>query len=425
MKSLAVGLVMAWWFAQLHLDLISRWLLGRQASEWLALGAALVLGGLLQAVLQVKRRAHTLPLLPVVVLAALAAWQLFAPRVLGHEAVFFSTTRAWMEWAMAVALMLGSGWVALRISPVDEPVIGPAAPAPTVRLALGLGIVLSMCSAVWMSPWLSGLALSKLAHVLDKSQGQSIGAQLGWAVVVALPYVLAAALVWQAKLGPRILVQRPGLMRITVYLVCWGVAQLVLQLVARSSAAASLGVLLVLGIFLAPALPLLNAVLLWAVFRMLFSLGRAAGDAVPASASAGVSPAAPTQVKTTADLPAATEIKRLLGERKLSEALAAYAKALDAQASFDPGTSAVVPLAKQALKERRPELALRLLEVFGQRRPADTRTPLFRWLHGQALIGVGRVPDGLAELRALMLHDASDPLAREARNLLARHGAAG
>ncbi len=137
-----------------------------------------------------------------------------------------------------------------------------------------------------------------------------------------------------------------------------------------------------------------------------------------------VVPTGPGSAKaSSSDLPTVNEIKRLLGERKSAAALAVYAKALEAHPGFDAGTSSVVPLAKQALKERRADLALRLLEVFGQRRPADTRMPLFRWLHGQALIGVGRVPEGLDELRALLLHDADNPLAREARSLLARHGA--
>lgn len=421
MRSLAIGMVMAWWFAQLRLELAGAWWLGRKPAAWLALGVALVLGALLQSRLDMKRRAHALPAAPLWLLAAFAGWQLVAPFAGTQHLFFFSTVRIWLEWAMAVAIVLGSGWLALRLAPVEEPVIGPDAAAPTVRLALGLGVVLSMCSAVWLAPALSGWAFSSFTRAFG--EGRSLAAQLGWAVWVALPYALAAALVWRAQLGPRILASRPGLVRITVYLACWAAAQLVLPLVARGSASAGagLGVLLVLGVFIAPALPLLNGVLLWAVLRMLFSLGRAAGDAVPAAR--GASPAVPAAPKAPADLSTVNEIKRLLSERKSAAALALYARALQARPGFDPGTSSVVPLAKQALKERRAELALRLLEVFGQRRPADTRTPLFRWLHGQALIGVGRLPEGLAELQALMLHDAHDPLAREARSLLAQHGA--
>lgn len=421
MRSWAIGLVMAWWFAQLHLELVGSWLLGRNAAEWLALVAALVLGGLLQGALDVRRRAHTLPLLPVFVLAAAAGWLLFGPLAFGKADFFGGSLRGTLEWVMAAALMLGSGWIALNLAPTGKPVIGPGMPAPTLRLALALGVVLGLCSTVWVPPWLSAWALHDGAQLLRPQERGVVHSLGGW-LLAACPFALAAALVWGARLGPRLLASRPGITRVNVYLGAWALMMAVPLLArlgdggsARSfGSGAALGLLLVGAVFIGTVLPVVHAMLLWAVFRLLFTLGAAQGKASDAAAA----PASPVGV------PAVAEIKRLVGERKLDAALARYAKALQLQPSFDPGTSSVVPLAKHALKARRADLALRLLEVFGQRRPADTRMPLFRWLHGQALIGAGRVPDGLAELRALVLHDAHDPLAREARSLLARHGAA-
>ncbi|WOB08641.1 hypothetical protein [Piscinibacter gummiphilus] len=118
---------------------------------------------------------------------------------------------------------------------------------------------------------------------------------------------------------------------------------------------------------------------------------------------------------------ARARLRRLLEQRRSADALAVYISTLKVHPSFDPGTVAVVPLTKQALKQQRPDLALQLLEAFGQRRPADTRTALYRWLHGQALIEAGRGPEGVAQLQALMLHHPGDRHAREARSLLAHH----
>jgi hypothetical protein len=432
MRSLAIGLVMAWWFAQLRLDLVGGWWVRREPAQVAGLVAALLLGGWLQHAIGVRRRGHTVPLVPVLALGGMAAWLLLGPLVVGKAGFYSSSARVYAEWGMAIVLAAGSAWIALRLAPPDEPVIGPDASAPTLRLALALGVLLSACMVLWSPPWGDSRSLSELTAALQRAAGsdrETAGQQLARWFVTALPYLLAAALVWGAKLGPRILAAKPGLTRMTVYLVGWGIAQVfILYASLRYGEAArspggdvNLAGLLVAAMFLGPLVPLLNAVLLWAVFRMLFSLGRAEDEAMPAARVDA--PVAPAKPRAAADQGALNEIKRLLSERKSAAALACYARTLDARPDFDPGTSSVVPLAKQALKERRADLALRLLEIFGQRRPADTRTPLFRWLHGQALIGAGRQAEGLAELQALMLHDAQDPLAREARSLLAQHGA--
>lgn len=428
MRSLAIGMVMAWWFAQLRLDLVGGWWVRREPAQLAGLVAALLLGGWLQHVLGVRRRGHTVPLVPVLALGGLAAWLLLGPLVVGKAGFYSSSARLSVEWGMAIVLAAGSAWVALRLAPPDAPVIGPEASAPTLRLALALGVLLSACMVLWSPPWGASRSLSELADALQRAthgDRETAGQQLSRWFVTALPYVLAAGLVWGAKLGPRILATKPGLTRITGYLVCWGIAQVFIlyaslrygEAVRAPGGDSHLAGLLALAMFIGPLVPLLNAVLLWAVFRMLFSLGRPSSEAAPAS------PAVSPKTRAPADQGTVNEIKRLLGERKSAAALAVYARVLETRPGFDPGTSSVVPLAKQALKERRAELALRLLEIFGQRRPADTRTPLFRWLHRQALIGAGRLPEGLAELQALMLHDAHDPLAREARSLLAQHGA--
>lgn len=428
MRSLAIGMVMAWWFAQLRLDLVVGWWVRREPAQLAGLVAALLLGGGLQHMLGVRRRGRTVPLLPVLALGGAAAWLLLGPLVVGKAGFYASSARLYAEWGMAIVLAAGSAWVALRLAPPDEPVIGPEASAPTLRLALAVGVLLSACLVLWSPPWAGSRSLGELADALRRATDghrETAFEQLTRWAVTALPYLLAAALVWGARLGPRILARKPGLTRITAYLVCWGIAQgFILYASLRYGEAVrapggdvSLAGLLTFAMFIGPLVPLLNAVLLWAVFRMLFSLGPATGEAAQAA------PALSPKPQVAGDRGTVNEIKRLLGERRSAAALAVYARVLEAQPGFDPGTSSVVPLAKQALKEKRAELALRLLEIFGQRRPADTRTPLFRWLHGQALIGVGRQPEGLAELQALMLHDAHDPLAREARSLLAQHGA--
>ncbi|MBL0728834.1 tol-pal system YbgF family protein [Piscinibacter sp. HJYY11] len=160
-------------------------------------------------------------------------------------------------------------------------------------------------------------------------------------------------------------------------------------------------------LWLAVAAPAVVGGTVWLALRVAPIKGRPRGSPVAAAA--------------LHDPVARTRIRRLLEKRRSADALAAYIAALAAQPRFDPGTVAVVPLTKQALKQQRPDLALQLLEAFGQRRPGDTRTALYRWLHGQALLAAGREDEGVAQLQALMLHHAGDRHAREARTLLAHH----
>lgn len=162
-------------------------------------------------------------------------------------------------------------------------------------------------------------------------------------------------------------------------------------------------------LLLALAAPAVAGVTLWLALRAAPAKGGPRGSPAGAAASLDPGPRA--------------RIRRLLEQRRSADALAVYIAALEAQPRFDPGTVAVVPLTKQALKQQRPDLALQLLEAFGQRRPEDTCTALYRWLHGQALLAAGREADGVAQLQALMLHHAGDRHAREARTLLAHHHA--
>ncbi|GAB4552235.1 MAG: hypothetical protein Tsb007_05660 [Rhizobacter sp.] len=434
-KGLAIAVVLAWWFMQARLDLLFRWRLPRDTSQVLALVFSLVLGFLLYRRLRLGERVKAVPLLPLLAIGACALWLLAAPHLLGKPMAYEERTRAYLEWAMVLAVIGGSAWLVLRLPPSGEVTLGPHENAPTLRLALAVAAMLSISSMAWVMPSSTNDAVEAMSQWFSM-RGQSGGRMRESALdvasrwfITALPFVAGAALVWGGRLGPRILARRPGLMRINVYLVLWIGAQLLaLYIGSLVSAPATanpgrfVGVLV--GVMLiAPFLPVLSVVLLWAVFHMLLTLGGPATTAVrtaPAPAPTPASDAAGAATRPSMSREAG-EIKRLLGERRVDEALARYATGVQASPDFDPGTSAVVPLTKQALKADQAQLALKLLSGFGTRRPADTATPLFKWLHGQALLATGQQEDGLALLQRLMLAHPEDPLAREARHVLARH----
>lgn len=434
-KGLAIAVVLAWWFMQARLDLLFRWRLPRDTSQVLALVFSLVLGFLLYRRLRLGERVKAVPLLPLLAIGACALWLLAAPHLLGKPMAYEERTRAYLEWAMVLAVIGGSAWLVLRLPASDEVTLGPHENAPTLRLALAVAAMLSISSMAWVMPSSTNDAVEAMSQWFSM-RGQSGGRMRESALdvasrwfITALPFVAGAALVWGGRLGPRILARRPGLMRINVYLVLWIGAQLLaLYIGSLVSAPATanpgrfVGVLV--GVMLiAPFLPVLSVVLLWAVFHMLLTLGGPATTAVrtaPAPAPTPASDAAGAATRPSMSREAG-EIKRLLGERRVDEALARYAAAVQVSPDFDPGTSAVVPLTKQALKAGQAQLALKLLSGFGTRRPADTATPLFKWLHGQALLATGQQEDGLALLQRLMLAHPEDPLAREARHVLARH----
>jgi hypothetical protein len=434
-KGLAIAVMLAWWFMQSRLDLLFRWRLPRDTSQVLALVCSLALGFVLYRRLRLGERVRAVPLLPLLTLGACALWLLAAPHWLGKTMFEMQRTRAYLEWAMALAVIGGSAWLVLRLPASDETTLGPHENAPTLRLALAVAAMLSISSMAWVMPTSTKDAVEAMSQWFSM-RGQAGGRMRESALdvasrwfIMALPFVAGAALVWGGRLGPRILARRPGLMRINIYLVFWLGAQLLAlytgSLVsAPADATPGLFVGVLLGaMFIAPFLPVLSVVLLWAVFLMLLTLGGPAATAAHATPAPTPKPA-PDAARTAAR-PAvsreASEIKRLLGERRVDEALARYAAAVQASPDFDPGTSAVVPLTKQALKAGQAQLALKLLTGFGARRPADTATPLFKWLHGQALLATGQQEDGLALLQRLMLAHPEDPLAREARSVLARH----
>ncbi len=435
LKALAIASVLAWWFMQARLDLLLNWKLSRDASQSIALGIALALGLGLCLRLRLGERAKAVPALPLWVISVSALWLLAAPHLLGKPVIYLEPVRAYLQWGLALAVIGGSAWIVLRLPPTQEPALGLHQNAPTLRLAMAVAAVLSICSTAWVIPASTGGAAEAMSQLFSL-HGKVGGAPRESAVdvasrwfIMALPFVAGAALVWGGRLGPRILARRPGLMRINIYLVLWVGAQLLAMYIGTQIAApantgrASFVGVLVTVLFLSTFLPLLSVMLLWAVFHMLLTLGGpAAAQASPAPGDPSARPAA-SRAATPGPAPmrAASEIKQLLSERRMDEALARYAIATQASADFDPGTAAVVPLTKQALKAGQPELALKLLTGFGSRRPGDTATPLFKWLHGQTLIAAGRQEDGLAQLQALMLTHPEDALAREARTVLARH----
>ncbi|MBC7957506.1 MAG: hypothetical protein H7Y33_16750 [Cytophagales bacterium] len=433
LRGLAIAGVLAWWFMQARLDLLFYWKLTRELSQSIALVISLALGFGLCLRLRLGERAKVVPLWPLLAIGAFALWLLAAPHLLGKPLPYGERGRAYLQWAMALAVIGGSAWIVLRLPPTQEPALGPHQNAPTLRLALAVAAVLSICSTAWVIP------TSTADTVEAMSQWFSMHGKVGGPVresamdmasrwfIMALPFVAGAGLVWGGRLGPRIVLRRPGLMRINIYLALWLGAQLLAMYIgtqinaqANADRSALVGVLVTV-MLLSPFLPLLSVVLLWAVFHMLLTLGGpAAAQRSPASGPE-LPGAGPAASRRPAPMREASEIKQLLSERRVDEALARYAAAMQASADFDPGTAAVVPLTKQALKTGQPALALKLLTDFGTRRPADTATPLFRWLHGQALMAAGQQQEGLAQLKALMLAHPEDALAREARAVLARH----
>lgn len=435
MRAWAVGLVLAWWFVQAGLQHTLAWALQRDTARLVATLVALALGVALQHRLRLGQRAKALPWAPVLLLAGAAAWLLFGHWVPGPIQLWTSPKRLYVEWGLSILLVLGTPWIALRLAaPSDDPTHGPYTSAPTLRLMLALGIVLGMCMAVWSPPWARDAGLSDLTQTMMRAANQrsETPGEAAWRwVTTLLPFLLSATLVWGAQLGPRILARRPGLTRITAYVALWALASVVVQVMAQQYSTAVhapeggshflVGALLA-AMAIGPLLPLANLLLIWAVLLMLFTLGAAHAGAPAAAAPAPEAPP-PAPPANTRD-PASQQIKQLLAERRPDAALARYADELARTPEFDPGTSAVVPLTKQALKQGRAELALQLLAGFGRRRPADTATPLYRWLHGQALIAAGRSAEGLAALQVLMLSHPADPLAREARGLIARHRSA-